>query len=132
MEAKLGFSTNIERIDFEGWPAVKRTFRTKGMKVASIDFLVGKVDHNLMFSAPEGVFARYHGAAAASMETYEPIMRSVTGEDIVKHVVAKKLRLAQLAQANGNIALALAYVEEGLEFAPEDAGLRAMKEQLLK
>jgi hypothetical protein len=130
MEAKLGFSTNIERVDFEGWPAVKRSFKTKGIKFTYIDFLVGKVDHNLAFSAPEGIFGKYHSAALSSMKTYEPVMRNVTNEDVVVHAVAKKLRLAQLAKENGNIALALAYIEEGLELAPGDAGLLALKSQL--
>ena len=130
MEARLGFSTNIERVDFEGWPAVKRSFKAKGIKFMYIDLLVGKVDHNLAFVAPEGLFGKYQSVALSSMRTYEPVMRNVTNKDVVAHAVAKKLRLAQLAKENGNVALALAYVDEGLELAPGDAGLLALRNQL--
>ncbi len=51
VESRIRISTNIEKITFDGRPAVRRTFQMKGHKFYYIDFLVGNVDHNIAYSA---------------------------------------------------------------------------------
>jgi hypothetical protein len=132
IESRTGLSTNIERIEFGGRPAVKRTFEMKGLKFHAIDFLVGTVDHNLMYGAPAATYPTYLPLAQASMETYEAAARDTTAKDVASHAVAKKLRLAQLMVDQGNFELALMYIQEGLEFSPQDANLLDLKRQIEK
>ena len=130
IESRTGLSTNIERIEFGGRPAVRRSFEAKGLKFYAIDFLVGAVDHNLMYGAPAAAYATYLPLAQVSMETYEAAARDTTSGDVTSHAVAKKLRLAQLMVDQGNFELALMYIKEGLEFSPQDAKLLELKRQV--
>jgi hypothetical protein len=130
IESRTGLSTNIERIEFGGRPAVRRSFEAKGHKFYAIDFLVGAVDHNLMYGALAAAYATYLPLAQASMETYEAAARDTTSGDVTSHAVAKKLRLAQLMVDEGNYELALMYIKEGLEFSPQDARLLELKRQV--
>jgi len=130
LEGRLGFSTNILRMDFGGRPAVKRTFEARGIRFHYLDFLAGTVDHNLAFGAPPGLYDKHLPLVLKSMETYEPKLREASGQDVLKHAVAKKKRLAQLMLENGNLGLAASYVNEGLELAPKDPELLALKQQV--
>lgn len=130
IEKRIGINTNIKRITFGGRPAVERTFRFKGLKFYAIDLLVGKVDHNLQYGAPEHLFDKYRPIVLKSMETYEPVLRKLTDDQAIKHAVAKKYRLAQLMMEMGNLQLALGYVKEGLEIAPKDIKLLKLKQQI--
>ncbi len=133
IEKRIGINTNIKRITFGGRPAVERTFRFirfKGLKFYAIDFLVGKVDHNLQYGAPEHLFDKYRPIVLKSMETYEPVLRKLTDDQAIKHAVAKKYRLAQLMMELGNLQLALDYVKEGLEIASKDIKFLKLKQQI--
>lgn len=130
IEKRIGINTNIKTITFGGRPAVERTFRFKGIKFYAVDFLIGKVDHNLQYSAPEHLFDKYQAIVMKSMETYEPILRKLTDEQAIQHAVAKKYRLAQLMMEIGNLELALDYVKEGLDIASNDVKLIKLKQQI--
>jgi hypothetical protein len=127
VEKKTGLKTNIERIDFYGRQAVKRSFETKGLKLFLIDFLVGSVDHNIQFGAPVNSFQKYLTIISSSIETYEAKIRTVTSKEMDQHFVAKKTRLAQLMIENGNLDLAFVYVKEGLAVSPDDQKLLELK-----
>ena len=126
-EDRIGLNTNIEKIDLDGEPAVRRSFEIKGLKLYMIDFLVGSIDHNIQFAAPINTFEKYFPIVKNSIETYEAKNRVVTDKDKDKHYVAKMLRLAQLMIDNGNYVLALAYVREGLDISPNDKKLSELK-----
>jgi hypothetical protein len=130
VEKKLGVSTNIERVTWQGFPAVQRSFETGGRKFRYVDFLVGQADHNLGYSAPTGAFDENFAAAAASMDTYEPVKVKLSSRDVVKHTVAKKKRLAQLMIEGHNYELAREFVKEGLALAPKDAGLLKVQKRI--
>lgn len=130
IERRTGLSTNIQRTEFGGRPAVKRTFEAKGMKVYATDFLIGSVDHNIQFGAPAEVYEKYLALATSSMETYEAIARETTEKEVTEHAVAKKLRLAQLMIEQGNYELSFEYVKEGLELSPQDVKLLDLKRQI--
>jgi hypothetical protein len=130
VEKRLGFSTNIKKIDFQGRPAVQRTFSLKGIDIIAIDFLVGKADHNLQFNAPKDRFQALLPLAQKSMETYEPVLKEMSPADIKKHQVAKKLRLAQLMVEQKNYDQARQYLKEGLEIDAKNADLLKLQGEL--
>ncbi len=129
-EEQLGVETNLEETTFGDIPAVERDFGFQGIRLRAIDFLVGRVAHNLQYGAPEDEYDTYLFVALKSMETYEPVFKDVTDEDQKKSIVAKKVRLAELMLEAGNLDVAAAYVEEGLEISPKDAKLLALKQQI--
>jgi len=132
VEKRLGFNTNIKKGEYFGRAGVQRSFTIKGIQVVAHDFLVGKVDHNLQFSAPQDKFQKYLPLATKSMETYEPVMKEMTGEDLKQHQVAKKLRLAQLMMEQKNYDMARGFVKEGLEVDPKNTDLLKLDEELKK
>jgi hypothetical protein len=130
IEARTGLSTNIEKTEFGGRQAVKRSFEAKGLKLYVIDFLIGSVDHNIQFAAPASSYQKHMPLILKSMETYEAIPRTASEKEILQHGVAKKLRLAQLMMDQGNYQLSLDYIKEGLELSPQDAKLLELKKQV--
>lgn len=120
----------IEKITFDGRSAVKRTFEFRGQKYLMVDFLVGSIDHNLQFSASSSQYNSALEVAKKSMDTYEPILKNISGKEANKHVVAKKYRLGQLMIQNENYDLALEFVKEGLEISPTDPKLLELKKEL--
>lgn len=129
-EKRLGVSMNIERIDFYGRPAVRRTFEFRGQRFHYVDFLVGKVDHNLAYGAPAGKYDQYLPSVSRSMETYEPIPRATGDRESQEHLIAKKLRLGRLMLNGGRADLALEYVREGLAMAPANRELLKLKQEV--
>jgi len=113
-ESRLGLDTHIKRVSFDGRPAVERSFEVRGTKFLYIDFLVGRIAHNLAYGAPLVHYEMYLPAAKASMETYMPSSREASAQDATKHAVAKLIRIAQLMLECGNKELALECVREGL------------------
>lgn len=130
IEARTGLSTNIQRTEFGGRPAVKRSYEMKGIKFSMIDFLVGSVDHNIQYGAPANVYQKYLPVVTISIETYEAVARVTSEKEVSQHAVAKKLRLAQLMIDNGNYQLALDYIKEGLEISPKDQELLELKKEV--
>lgn len=130
IEARTGLRTNIERTEFGGRQAVKRSFEAKGLKFYVIDFLVGSVDHNIQFSAPISSYQQYLPLITNSIETYEAIVRAASEKEVLQHEVAKKFRLTQLMMDQGHYELALDYIKEGLDLSPHDAKLLELKKQV--
>jgi hypothetical protein len=130
LEKQLGTDTHIKQTTFSGRPAIERSLEMRGLKLYYIDFLIGKVDHNLAFSAPVRLYEKYRPIALTSIETYEPLTKELTDDQARQHLVAKMRRLAQLMIENGNLHLALEYIAEGLQVAPDDAVLLELKKQI--
>jgi hypothetical protein len=130
IEARTGLSTNIQRTEFGGRPAVKRTYEMRGIQFFMYDFLVGYIDHNIQFGAPPNVYQKYMSIISMSLETYEPIARTASEKEVTQHAASKKLRLAQLLIDNGNYNLALDYIKEGLEISPKDQKLLEIKKEV--
>ncbi len=65
-----------------------------------------------------------------SNETYTPIQRDISEKEIIKHSVAKILRLAQLMIENGKFDLARELVKEGLALDPSNKDLLAIEKKL--
>lgn len=129
-EKRLGLTMKIEKFDFYGRPAVRRSFEIQGLRFLYVDFLIGKVDHNLAFGAPPSKYDQYLPIVLKSMETYEPILKETGDKEILAHLVAKKLRLGRLMLESGRADLALEYVREGLAIAPENQELAKLKQEV--
>jgi hypothetical protein len=129
-EKRLGVSMKIEEFDFHGQRAVRRSFQIQGKRFLYVDFLIGKADHNLAYSAPPGDYDKYLPIVLKSMETYEPIFKEISDKESLEHFVAKKLRLGRLMLENGRADLALEYVREGLAAAPENKELLKLKQDI--
>lgn len=129
-EKSLGVTMKIEQFDFYGHQAVRRSFEIQGKRFLYVDFLIGKVDHNLAYSAPLDKYNQYLPVVLKSMETYEPILREIGGKENLDHLVAKKLRLGLLMLEIDRVDLALEYVREGLAIAPENQELLNLKQQI--
>jgi hypothetical protein len=129
-EKRLGVTMKIEKSDFHGRQAVRRSFDIRGQRFLYVDFLIGKVDHNLAYGAPPSKYALYLPVILKSMETYEPILKEAGDKESLDHLVAKKLRLGRLMLEVGRADLALEYVREGLAIAPEIQELLKLKQEV--
>jgi len=127
MEKRIGIDMKIEQYDFYGQLAVRRSFEIQGQRYLYIDFLLGQIDHNLAYGAPLSKFEQYLPIILKSMETYEPVLKEISGIESVDHLVAKKLRLGQLMLESHLYDLALEYVSEGLTLAPDNQELLKLK-----
>jgi len=130
IENRLGVPTSIKRVTFLGRPAVERLFDWRGLKQYSIDLVLERAAHNLTYNSSPHLYSRYWALALRSMETYEPLGKRPTDEQVRAHDVAKAYRLAQLMMASGNLGLARDYIKEGLELDPAHAGLLKLKEDV--
>jgi len=131
-EQRISISTNIEKSTFGGRPAVKRSFEAKGLKFMMYDFLVESVYHNLQFSAPQDAYDKFLSIVTKSMETYEPVIKTSSDQDVIQHGLARKRRLAELMIDMGNYDIALEHVKEGLELSPHDSELLKLKTEAEK
>lgn len=129
-EKRLGVRMKIEKFDFYGREAVRRSFEFRGQRFLYVDFLIGKADHNLAYSAPPQKYDMYLPVILKSMETYEPNIRAVGDKERVDHLVAKKLRLGRLMLEAGRADLALEYVREGMAIAPNNQELLKLKREV--
>jgi hypothetical protein len=120
----------IEKFDFQGRPAVRRSFEIRGQRFLYVDFLIGQVDHNLAYGAPPSKFDLYLPVALKSMETYDPVPKDVGDKEVNEHLVAKKLRLGRLMLDAGRADLALEYVREGLAVSPDNQELLRLKQEV--
>jgi len=129
-ETRLGVSMNIEKFDFYGRQAVRRSFKLGGHRFLYVDFLIGKLAHNLAYSSPLGKYDLHLSTVRKSMATYEPILKELDDTVSVDHLVARKLRLGRLMLEIARVDLALDYVREGLALAPENKELLKLKQEV--
>ena len=130
MERKINTNTNMTKFMFFEIPAVKRQFTYNGLKILFVDFMLGSASHNIMYSAAPEKFDKYESLAWESINTYEPILIDIPTADVIKHSVAKSLRLSKIFIENGEYELAKIYIEEGLNEEPENAKLLEMQKEL--
>lgn len=130
IEKQSGVDMNIEEITFMERYAVRRNITANQNRMIMIDFMEGYITHNLMYSAPSGKYDRYLEITMTSMDTYETIPRDVSDDEAREHIVAQKVRLAQIFIERGDLNLALDFVNEGLEIDPVNSDLLEMKRQI--
>ena len=85
IEKQISTNTNIKQIEFSGVKAIEREFIIKGIKVYFIDFMIGNISHNLMYSAQPSKFAEYKNIAYLSFLTYEPSLIEISPENVSIH-----------------------------------------------
>ena len=129
-EERLGVRTNIKRTQFNGMPAIERDFVLRGQRILFIDFLVGNVSHNLMYSAPRGRYETDLERAKASLATYQPTPQEMTEEEVLESTLAKMRRLGRLFIDLGRYEEAAFYIEAGLETLDTDPALLLLRAEL--
>ena len=130
IEERIGESTNIKKVTFNGRPAISRSFIFNGTKLLLYDFLVGNIHYNIQFGALPSDFPKFHSLAIKSMATYEPLLRSGSSDEILEHTLAGDRRLAELLIEMGRMDMASEYIEEGLKLAPSDTHLIKLKARI--
>lgn len=130
IEERIGKSTNIKKVTFNGRPAITRSFVFNGAKLLLYDFLVGNIHYNIQFGARPSDFPKFHSLAIKSMATYEPLLRSGSSDEILEHTLAGNRRLADLLIEMGRMDMASEYIEEGLKLAPSDDRLIKLKARI--
>lgn len=130
IESQMGVDTGIEQTTFNGHKTVKRTFTLQGLRILTLDFIDGNVAHNIMYSAPPDEFENYSSVIEKAMETYQPIGKIVDQAEVTESGAAKCLRLAQLMLESGNLSLAEAYVDEGLDLSPNNHKLMKLRKEI--
>lgn len=131
-EARLGTKILFERTTFAGFPAVTLTYQGAGKKFYAIDFLVGRVRHNLQFGAPISEYNQWLPLTRTSFDTYEPLFKESSDAEAQQNLTANKLRLAQIMVQIGRMDLADEYVKEGLALSPNSKELRDLQQKIEK
>jgi len=127
---RFGIDVTIQKTTFLGRQAIKRTWAMKGIKIFAIDFMEGNIRHALQYSAPSEVYERYLLIILKAIETYEPIPRGISSENLKKCQISNSLRLAQLFFEQGNFDLALEDLKKGLDIDPQNEQLLKLKKKI--
>lgn len=80
IERDRGIDTHIERIEFKGYPAARRTSRLTRETVHALDVIAGGCEYHLQFSMPSDLDANYRAVAQAMLDSFEPI-QAVAGDE---------------------------------------------------
>lgn len=122
-----------EIVDWYGQVAVRGYFSLPNrFRQENLEFLVGKQYYNPSYAAPPSHFAKYKKQAMLSIRSLEPLLKNLSSDDARNHLVASKLRLANLNIQLGDHKVALRAIREGLEIDPGNEKLLSLKKTLTK
>ncbi|MGK0170176.1 MAG: hypothetical protein ACI9W2_001900 [Gammaproteobacteria bacterium] len=96
------------------------------------DFPIGNIHYDVQYGIPPSIFVKFLSLVNKSMDTYDPILRSVSDKEITESFLAGKRRLGEIFIVTGGLQLAKEYVEEGLDIEPSDPRLLALTSQIEK
>lgn len=125
-----GIRSQLIDSELNGIPAVERDFVIQGSKILMIDFLRGKVAHNLMYTTTRSEFDKHLDTVMASLATYQPRHVELTEEEFLENILAKDRRLGRLFIDMGEYEQARFYIEEGLSHSNTDELLLQLEEEL--
>lgn len=128
VEKKIDVNTNIKKIEFNGHPAIQRSLKFRGFKFYYVDFLIGRVAHNLGYGSPPKYYKKYLRVALASIATYNPLRVEVSDREAKIQFLAKVRRLWELKQHD----FALGLLNDVLRKEPGDPEYLDLKAAILK
>ena len=96
----------------------------------SYTYLVGNMQHQLIYIAEPSSFKKYHDLVLKSMETHIPSDATGSRIEIIKHSMAKYRELAELSMSKGDVDMAAKEINEGLKWGPSDPRLLEFKAEL--
>ena len=124
-------SITTEKTTFANMPALKIYFNIPDkLKQVHIHFIKGDNYYTLLFGAPPDLYEKFFSVAIMSFESFEPVSKNVTKDEVVKHNVQSKLRAAMLAIQMGQKEYALTIINEGLQIDPNNSDLLELKKQI--
>lgn len=126
-------SADHQTINWFGQPTVRGHFVLPNrFRQESIELLVGKQYYSASYAAPTSTFAKYKEQAMLSMRSLDPFLREVSSSNARKHLVASKVRLANLNIQLGYSEVAQRAIQEGLEIDPDNEELLGLRKALGK
>lgn len=114
IEKSNNIKSSKEKIIFCDKTALKRVLTYGSLKIMFIDVMIGNVSHNIMYSAQPAIFDKYLILIWSSLNTYDPILKGVTPDEMKQHSIAKCIRLSKIFIENKNYNLAMDFVMQGL------------------
>jgi len=120
-----------EIINWYAQPSVQGYFFLPSrFRQESLEFLIGKKYYNLSYAAPISHFDKYKKQAMLSMRSIEPLLKILTSSNAKEHLIASKLRLANLNIQLGYKNVALRAIREGLKIDSKHKELLNLKKSL--
>ena len=120
-------------INWYGQPAVKGYFLIPNrFRQESMEFFIEKQYYNQSYAAPTSHFEEYKKQAMLSMHSLEPLFKALSSDDAKNHLVASKIRLANLNIQLGYKDIALRAIREGLKIDPTNESLRSLIKEFNK
>jgi hypothetical protein len=131
LKSNLRAVTTIERISFANAASVRINITIPGkLKQIQIKFLLGENYYTLAYGAPPDKYAEFLSTVMMSFESIEPILKNVKEEEMIRHLVAGKLRTSRNLVRAGEMEYALIIVNEGLNIDPNNKELIELKKQI--
>ena len=126
-----GVKATTQPTQFRGLPAVRGTMVFPGqLRQLSVEFLFANRYFNIGYAAPQQLYESLLPIAEKCIETIDPIPGMSSADEARRHIVASKIRLAELNIQLGFTDTARRAIEEGLQIEPTNEKLLALKRQI--
>jgi len=133
MRARLGGTSSVKEISKFNVKAVEIRFDVPGkFKQLQIQVLLGKNYYTFAFGGSPDQFERHEKVVLRSIETFVPVFKESSGGDSTSHIIASKVRTAELYLSIGRKDWALVVVDEGLKFDKQNKKLLELKDKCVK
>ena len=107
-------SITTEKTTFADVPAFKVYFTIpNNLNQMTIGFLMGKNYYSLLFGAPPDLYKEFFSVAMISFESFEPILKNVTEDEVVKHNAQFKIEDCNARDSNGTERICTYYYKRG-------------------
>jgi hypothetical protein len=116
---------------FRGLPAVRGTTVFPGrLQQLSLEFLFTNRYYNISYVAPTKLYESFLPIVEKCFESIDPIPGTNSTDEARKHIVASKIRLAELNIELGFTDTASQAIEEGLQIDPTNEDLLLLQQQI--
>jgi len=129
MQSRYGGSVVVNEITKFNVKAVEIIFSIPGIfKQLQHQILLGKNYYTFAFGGSPDQYDRYKTTALSSIDSFEPVFNEFSRGDALLHVIASKIRLAEVYLSIGRKDWALIVVEEGLSIDGQNKKLLELRD----
>lgn len=133
MRARLGGTSSVKEINKFNVKAVEIRFDVPGkFKQLQFQVLLGKNYYTFAFGGPPDQFDRHEEVVLRSIDTFEPVFKESSESNAISHIIASKVRTAELYLSIGRKDWAVVVVDEGLKLDKEHKKLLELKDKCVK
>jgi hypothetical protein len=130
MRSRIGGTSTVKEIIKFNVKAVEVQINVPGkFKQLQYQILIGKNYYTFAFGGTPEQFDRNERQANKSIETFEPIFKEITTSDYVSHIIASKIRTAELYLSINRKDWALVVINEGLQIDKQNKRLLELKDK---